>query len=284
MVSIEKATILDLIELQNANLHCLPENYQMKYYLYHGLSWPHLSYLARDCATGRVVGYVLAKMEEDPEDEQEQHGHITSLAVLSSHRKLGLATKLMQAAELAMLSNYDAAFVSLHVRVSNRAALHLYTHTLGFSVTKTEAGYYADNEDAFAMQKRLREPRKKKEEEAKSVAASAASSKRARPARGGRGHTAGTAAAAAALKDPDAAGGEEKDEGTEEEKPAASKSSASSTSAEQAVPSATDKAAPAPQAASQEKAAVGNASAKGPSKNAKKKKKRQKQQQHANGS
>ncbi len=32
-----------------------------------------------------------------------------------------------------MLNNYDAAFVSLHVRVSNRAALHLYTHTLGFS-------------------------------------------------------------------------------------------------------------------------------------------------------
>ncbi len=32
-----------------------------------------------------------------------------------------------------MLENYDAAFVSLHVRVSNRAALHLYTNTLGFS-------------------------------------------------------------------------------------------------------------------------------------------------------
>jgi ribosomal protein S18 acetylase RimI-like enzyme len=71
--------------------------------------------------------------EEDPDDEDEQHGHITSLAVLSSHRKLGLATKLMKAAERAMLENYDAAFVSLHVRVSNRAALHLYTHTLGFS-------------------------------------------------------------------------------------------------------------------------------------------------------
>lgn len=62
MVSIEKARIEDLIELQNANLHCLPENYQMKYYLYHGLSWPHLSFLARDYSTGKVVGYVLAKM------------------------------------------------------------------------------------------------------------------------------------------------------------------------------------------------------------------------------
>lgn len=66
MVSIEKATIQDLIELQNANLHCLPENYQMKYYLYHGLSWPHLSFLARDHSTGKVVGYVLAKMYLSP--------------------------------------------------------------------------------------------------------------------------------------------------------------------------------------------------------------------------
>jgi peptide alpha-N-acetyltransferase len=62
MVSIERVRIEDLIELQNANLHCLPENYQMKYYLYHGLSWPSLSFLARDYSTGKVVGYVLAKM------------------------------------------------------------------------------------------------------------------------------------------------------------------------------------------------------------------------------
>ena len=38
---------------------------------------------------------LLLLREEDPEDEKEPHGHITSLAVLSSHRKLGLATKLM---------------------------------------------------------------------------------------------------------------------------------------------------------------------------------------------
>ena len=36
---------------------------------------------------GRVVGYVLAKMEEESEDDI--HGHITSLAVKRSHRRLG---------------------------------------------------------------------------------------------------------------------------------------------------------------------------------------------------
>ena len=51
----------DLLNMQHCNLLCLPENYQMKYYFYHALSWPQLSYVAEDDC-GRVVGYVLAKM------------------------------------------------------------------------------------------------------------------------------------------------------------------------------------------------------------------------------
>ena len=74
----------------------------MKYYYYHVLTWPQLLYVCEDY-NGKVVGYVLAKMEEEAE---EQHGHITSLAVLRSHRKLGIATKLMRATgNLLMLPN-----------------------------------------------------------------------------------------------------------------------------------------------------------------------------------
>ena len=51
----------DLLNMQHCNLLCLPENYQMKYYFYHALSWPQLSYVAED-EKGRIVGYVLAKM------------------------------------------------------------------------------------------------------------------------------------------------------------------------------------------------------------------------------
>lgn len=75
------------MNMQHCNLLCLPENYQMKYYFYHGLSWPQviysvlilsflplnsslslvlnvpiqLSYIAED-ENGKIVGYVLAKM------------------------------------------------------------------------------------------------------------------------------------------------------------------------------------------------------------------------------
>merc|ERR1712002_678145 len=144
----------DLMNMQHCNLLCLPENYQMKYYLYHGLSWPQLSYVAED-SNKKIVGYVLAKMEEEPDDDM--HGHITSLAVKRSHRRLGLARKLMDQAARAMVENFGAKYVSLHVRVSNRAALNLYEKTLQFTKTEVEAKYYADGEDAFAMKKDLAE-------------------------------------------------------------------------------------------------------------------------------
>ncbi len=50
--------------MQHCNLLCLPENYQLKYYFYHGLSWPQLSYVAED-DEGKIVGYVLAKMYKE---------------------------------------------------------------------------------------------------------------------------------------------------------------------------------------------------------------------------
>merc|ERR1712100_1018861 len=154
MVSIRRACVDDLIAMQSANLMCLPGNYQMKYYFYHLLSWPNLSYVAED-QTGKIVGYVLAKMEES---ENVAHGHITSLAVMRSHRKLGLATKLMKQSQRTMKETYNAEYVSLHVRKSNRAAIGLYSDTLGFKNTGIEEKYYADHEDAYEMKKSLLTP------------------------------------------------------------------------------------------------------------------------------
>ena len=66
------------------------------------------------------------------------HGHITSLAVKRSHRRLGLAKKLMDQASRAMAESFSAKYVSLHVRISNRAALSLYTHVLKFQIDDIE--------------------------------------------------------------------------------------------------------------------------------------------------
>ncbi|KAF6131645.1 N-alpha-acetyltransferase 11, NatA catalytic subunit [Phyllostomus discolor] len=151
-MNIRSARPSDLMNMQHCNLLCLPENYQMKYYFYHGLSWPQLSFVAED-EDGNIVGYILAKMEEDGADVP--HGHITSLAVKRSHRRLGLAQKLVDQASRAMIENFSAKYVSLHVRKSNRAALRLYSETLNFRVSEVEPKYYADGEDAYAMKRDL---------------------------------------------------------------------------------------------------------------------------------
>ncbi|KAF2258354.1 acyl-CoA N-acyltransferase [Lojkania enalia] len=161
----------DIPHVQLANITNLPENYFCKYYLYHAMSWPQLSYVAVDVSRPpktpydppKIVGYVLAKMEEEPADGV-QHGHITSLSVMRTHRRLGLAEKLMRQSQRAMYETYSAHYVSLHVRVSNTAALHLYRDTLGFTVDKVEHKYYADGEDAYSMRMELSYLRDEEEE------------------------------------------------------------------------------------------------------------------------
>jgi catechol 2,3-dioxygenase-like lactoylglutathione lyase family enzyme len=72
------------------------------------------------------------------------------------------------APELAMVETFGAHYVSLHVRVSNKAAIHLYRDTLGFKTEKTESKYYADGEDAYCMRldlSHLREQLRVEEEE-----------------------------------------------------------------------------------------------------------------------
>ena len=72
-----------------------------------------------------------------------------------SSRRLGLAQKLMDQASQAMVECFGAKYVSLHVRKSNRAALNLYTNSLGFKIVEVEPKYYADGEDAYSMMRDL---------------------------------------------------------------------------------------------------------------------------------
>ena len=163
MVSIRRATVEDLLKMQQTNLLCLPENYQFKYYIYHYLSWPSLLHVAED-HNGKIVGYVLAKLEDEDIKPGEVQGHITSISVLRTYRRLGVASKLMNHALNMMQEYFDADFVSLHVRVSNRPALLLYHNNLGFDVRGIEKGYYADKEDAYKMRKYFKKDKKDKNE------------------------------------------------------------------------------------------------------------------------
>jgi peptide alpha-N-acetyltransferase len=151
------AKVEDIMGMQACNLQNLPENYTMKFWMYHAMTWPQISFVAED-HKGRIVGYVLAKIEEPSEEgkSEEVHGHVNSISVLRSYRRLGLAKKLMLLSQEAMASIYKASYVSLHVRKSNKAAIALYRDTLGFEVAKVEKKYYGDGEDALSMRLSLK--------------------------------------------------------------------------------------------------------------------------------
>lgn len=147
---VRHSDVFDLFDMQHVNFMNLPENYVMKYYFFHSLSWPQLPTVAED-GQGKLVGYVLAKLEDENSPGQKPHGHVTSVAVLRQNRKLGLASKLMSLSQRAMQDVFSADFAALHVRVTNRAAYALYSKALGYRVHDIDKEYYADKEDAFNM-------------------------------------------------------------------------------------------------------------------------------------
>ncbi|KAJ3451721.1 n-terminal acetyltransferase [Anaeramoeba flamelloides] len=174
MVIIRNARFEDIVAIQNANLQSLPENYQMRYYLYHFLTWPELTHVAENFE-GKIVGYVLGKLDDSNKNADYRYGMITSVAINRHYRKLGLATRLMKRTLAAMKEVYDVKYVTLHVRAGNDAAKHLYKNVLKFEKEYVEEGYYADGEDAISMnkyyddkiRKQVKEERKKKEKKKK---------------------------------------------------------------------------------------------------------------------
>lgn len=58
--------------------------------------------------------------------------------------------------ETAMRDVFDARYVSLHVRETNRAAIGLYRDTLGFEVHGVEKGYCESQINAFRYDSRDR--------------------------------------------------------------------------------------------------------------------------------
>ncbi|PFH37573.1 N-acetyltransferase family protein [Besnoitia besnoiti] len=208
MATLRRADLFDLFAMQSANLVNLPENYVMKYYFFHAVSWPQLLSVAHDSG-GKLVGYVLAKLEED--DPADRHGHVTSVAVLRQNRKLGLASKLMNLTQHGMEEVFDAEYASLHVRVTNRAAYSLYKHTLGYRIHDVDKEYYADKEDAFSMRNYFSaDKRKAKKNAAALTSAPRAATDAAKAADGEKAATASASAEAlAAATETEGAKGQE---------------------------------------------------------------------------
>ena len=93
--------------------------------------------------TESVLGYVCVWVFQD-------EIHVMNLATHPSHRRKGIARRLLNHA-MEQSSHLDAANIVLEVRTSNHAAQQLY-RSMGFRVVGRRSKYYKDTgEDALVM-------------------------------------------------------------------------------------------------------------------------------------
>lgn len=78
--------------------------------------WPEL-FTAAVAPDGSIAGYMLGKSEGVG---TLWHGHVSAVTVAPFYRRLGLAKMLMEDLESTSANVYNAYFVDLFVRASNR--------------------------------------------------------------------------------------------------------------------------------------------------------------------
>jgi ribosomal-protein-alanine N-acetyltransferase len=137
------------------NSVCLPENYTDYFFIDLYQRFPETFIVAEE--NGEIVGYIMCRVELGLSNfgfsGVIKKGHVVSVAVLPQYRRKGIGQALITEAMDGMRV-YNAKQCFLEVRVTNTPAIDLYKK-LGFQVTRTIHGYYADGEDAYVMSRKL---------------------------------------------------------------------------------------------------------------------------------
>jgi ribosomal-protein-alanine N-acetyltransferase len=137
------------------NSVCLPENYTDYFFIDLYQRFPETFIVAEE--NGEIVGYIMCRVELGLSNfgfsGVIKKGHVVSVAVLPQYRRKGIGQALITEA-MAGMRVYNAKQCFLEVRVTNTPAIDLYKK-LGFQVTRTIHGYYADGEDAYVMSRKL---------------------------------------------------------------------------------------------------------------------------------
>jgi len=152
---LRKFTQNDLRSVVHINSVCLPENYTDYFFIDLHQRFPETFIVAEE--NGEVAGYIMCRVELGLSNfgfsGVIKKGHIVSVAVLPQYRRKGIGEALITEAMEGMRL-YNAKQCFLEVRTTNTPAIDLYKK-LGFQITRTIHGYYADGEDAYMMSKKL---------------------------------------------------------------------------------------------------------------------------------
>ncbi|KAL7531488.1 hypothetical protein ACHAXR_004074, partial [Thalassiosira sp. AJA248-18] len=164
----------DVPQIINCNLATLPENYNAKVYINYMRTWPELTLVAEHIQEGFSLedegdgnrkqrskkknnnnnnnSQPRKRKRQQEQIPTEKIGHITSIAVHTHARRLGIASSLLHQLQYHLQECYGANLVGLHVRISNHAAVRLYCED-GYNVADIIPLYYWDGEDAYFMRK-----------------------------------------------------------------------------------------------------------------------------------
>ena len=151
-ILIRPPRIDDLEQIVQLNRISLPENYPVAYFIELIKSWHETSCVVLH--QGQVVGYVITRIERASiapwRPRSKAKAHVISVAVSHDHRQKGYAMKMMQYVldQVRVIGN--VAKITLEVRESNSAAIHLY-EKINYIQEKVLSRYYSDGENAILM-------------------------------------------------------------------------------------------------------------------------------------
>ena len=152
---LRKFTMNDLASVTRINQVCLPENYTDFFYVDLYRRFPEAFIIAEE--NGEIVGYIMCRIEVGLSNiglpSLVKKGHVVSVAVRPERRHKGVGRALITKA-MEGIRMYGAKQCYLEVRVTNEEAIGLYKK-LGWEVTRSIRGYYADGEDAYVMSTKL---------------------------------------------------------------------------------------------------------------------------------
>jgi len=144
----------DIAQVIYVNRMTLPENYSRYTFLSLLRAYPDLFYVAIDEREGRIIGYIMNKIDTgyslfEKNRRVIQKGHVFSIGVLKEYRKRGIASALIALGFTAMMKR-GVEEIFLEVRESNTPAIRLY-EKFNMKIIDKIPYYYADGEAAYLM-------------------------------------------------------------------------------------------------------------------------------------
>jgi len=150
-IVVRRCILDDLEGVIDVNEQELPEDYP--YFFYKSIldNYPE-SFLVACNSDKKIIGYIMWRVERIPANNSlklKNNGHLVSIAVLKSYRRLGIASTLLSHS-MKKIKKYKIDEFVLEVRVSNFEATNLYKR-FNYHTHSIKEKYYRDGENAYYM-------------------------------------------------------------------------------------------------------------------------------------